>query len=62
MTGDALCEICNGWFGNTSARYHLASDMHESIEEGASSDDHTFGVEFCAPDGPDADGTDSSFS
>ena len=55
MTRDAFCEMWHSWLCDSSPRYHLSPDMHQTIEEGACRHDNTFGIEFCAPDGTNAD-------
>ena len=51
MACDALCEMLHGGFGDASARHHLSADVHQSVEEGAGSDDYGFCPEGDAPDG-----------
>ena len=57
MSSDAFSEMGYGGFSNSSAWHHFASDMHQSVQESASSDDDAFGIELCSPNGAHADGT-----
>ena len=56
VLGDALCEMGNGGFCYTTASYHFASYMHQSVQERTSCNDNGFGVNLCAPDGSNANG------
>ena len=51
---DALGEMERGRLCNAAARKHAASDVHQSVEEGAGGDDDAAGIELNAPDGADA--------
>ena len=57
MSSDAFSEMGYGRFSNSSAWHHLASDMHQSVQESARSDDDAFGIELSSPNGAHADGT-----
>ena len=50
VAGDAFGEMGHGGFGDASTRYHLPTDMHQAVEEGAAGDDDGLGPDFCAPD------------
>ena len=54
VTSNTFCQVRNGRFCNTSARYHPSSDVHQSVEEGTGSDDDGLGTKFTAPDGAHA--------
>ena len=51
MARDALGEMGYGRLCDTSARYHLPSDMQQSVKEGASGDDDRLGMYLGTPDG-----------
>ena len=59
VTGNALREVGYGRFCDTTSSHHLPSNVHQTVEEGACCDHHTSRIEFCAPDGAHADGSDS---
>ena len=46
----------DGRFCDASSRHHLASDVHQSVEEGAGGDHHALRPDLRAPDGCDAHG------
>ena len=53
---DALGEASDGRFGNASARQMLASDVQQSVEEGACGEHHALRAQLNAPHGAYAHG------
>ena len=54
VTSDTLSKVRHGRLCNTSTRNHLSSNVHQTIEEGACSNDDSLCSDFSAPDGLDA--------
>ena len=51
MLCDALCQALGGRLCYTSAFHHFPTNVHQTIEEGASSNNYALGVYLCTPDG-----------
>ena len=56
MLGDALGQLQRGWFGTATARQFHASDVHQTIQEGAGGENDALGIESHAEVGLDTRG------